>query len=74
MNCIDCGRDENELDPENATSPKPNEFPISDLTHSLYFLPFTFMLIFPNPHLRFCNLLSAIKFSAILNSISDSLN
>ena len=33
--CIDSGRDENELDPENATSPKPNELPISDLTHSL---------------------------------------
>ena len=33
--CIDWGRDENEIDPENATSPKPNELPISDLTHSL---------------------------------------
>ena len=58
---IDWGTDENELDPENATSPKPNEFPISDLTHSLYFMPFTFMLNFPS-HLRFCNLLPVFYF------------
>ena len=32
---IDWGRDENEIDPENATSPEPNELPISDLYHSL---------------------------------------
>ena len=47
--CIDWGRDENEIDPENATSPKPNELPISDLTHSLYFLQFTFMSNSPMP-------------------------
>ena len=47
--CIDWGRDENELDPENATSPEPNELPISDLTHSLYFLLLTFMSNSPIP-------------------------
>ena len=32
---IDWGRDENELDPDNAISSKPNDFPISDPAHSL---------------------------------------
>ena len=63
--CIDWGRDENELDPENATSPKPNDLPISDLTHSIYFLPFKFLLIIPTPHLRFCTLIFVIYFLVI---------
>ena len=67
--CIDWGRDENEIDPENATSPEPNELPISDLTHSLYILPFTFMFISPNPHLRFCNLLFVIYIQLFISSI-----